>query len=152
MLDSIYNTARGNEHVMAQVMAARCMGRYRCVLLHCPYRQRPTSHKAFAICRQGTWTSPVAKMPRANCSTNLSTAVGTGVIPRPAPGFTGFRGFTSDGLAESASDSQERRSSGLAASTSYAASETESGFTDDTAMGTGGPASRCPKATPSHHD
>ena len=43
-------------------------------------------------------------------------------------------GFTSEGLADTASDSQEH-SSGVAAS----ASEPESGCMDDTARGTGGP-------------
>ena len=52
-------------------------------------------------------------------------------------GLSSFKGITSDGLVESPSASQERRSSGVTASTSYAASEAESGFTDDTAMGTG---------------
>ena len=60
---------------------------------------------------------------------------------RKLQGLASFRGIPFNGVDESPSVSQERRSSGVTASTSYAASEANpSVFTDDTAMGTGVPA------------
>ena len=84
------------------------------------------------------------------CGANTLSPLGASAPPRvqarPDAGVTGlkalrglssFKGITSDSLVESPSASQERRSSGVTASTSYAGSEAGSGFTDDTAMGTG---------------
>ena len=57
---------------------------------------------------------------------------------RTLRGLASFKGITSDSLASTPSSSEDGRGSGLTASTSYAASEADSGLTDDTAMGSGG--------------
>ena len=54
-------------------------------------------------------------------------------------GVASFVGIKSDGLVDGDSVSEERRSSGSTATTSYADSEAGSASTEDPAAGTGGP-------------